>query len=975
MENIDPNRFYSNIFDNYFNKSDNNNQKELSTTTLKPITNEENTSEIVYMVPTPPTVGVKPDTVTIDEPIYTNKGPQPFTILMNFQNDGTTSLQILNQQNLFWSDIGNCRHGQIYDPASGICRDVFCIAGYILSPQGCIADSSYNQTEYTQPIKKPSPEMNIEITLIHKLCTFEKNVNDTVKCNHPLVMTPNLEFLQGFTKNLSKNLQITNERISNISVVSHEIYNETIFNFLKRKKRDIKSEENRGAFSVIIESYESLKLSFTLLDYKKFQNETKETIILFYYLNMIALDKISFKIYNHAAFLTKVTELKESPYDGWCNSPGDEKLSFRDNFLILASFEDPKKPKYYVYVNKTQTLYGTGYYYLTVLFTKKPESLAQVVTTKKPDLLDEKDRLLLKKINFDPKHQQIYSDDDEEIYESKREIKSHISMITLSDVTDIVLDQNSTTVVSSKLLYVCNRIPKIRVECKNFETIRVRLCELKLMTDRSYCSLALKKCFLLDEYEYDPLEPESYIRVCKSHSEIKDKPFSISSLNIKADVNKTISGWVSFLSTVISLIFMFFTLFTYFMFKQIRNLPGWNIINVTLALTIGQLGFLLGSFLNLIPLVCFLLGLLTHYGFLASFFWMNVIAFDLYRNFCNKSSLVLIQSIRLKDRLPKYSLYAWIIPFLIVLTGLIFDLSVSNSKLVFKPCYSGYLKGCSYDSETYYLIKNNTDINMSKRTANESENECFLDKTDVPKILVVNGPCWIRNGMANLLYFGLPIGIIILVNGVFYFLTIYNIRKKKKEQKANLRRISKVNLPGDEDVKFYIQMACIMGFTWVIGFFLTTISPNADSPLPVEIIFNIFTYLFILLNASTGVFIFFAFLFRKDVINLYKKLLCEKLYSNEKNSMRKGSVSFIGRFEGHKRSRNRENSSSSTAIFDVSSNSNSNRTKSSISSTTSSTTEQINSLAKENIIFESDECQSVNKVNLDFPGENEEIHI
>ena len=68
--------------------------------------------------------------------IETVRGPQSLTIFMNFQNDGTTSLQVLNQNSLNWFDLGNCRHGQIFHTLTGLCVDLFCIEGYTLTAQG-----------------------------------------------------------------------------------------------------------------------------------------------------------------------------------------------------------------------------------------------------------------------------------------------------------------------------------------------------------------------------------------------------------------------------------------------------------------------------------------------------------------------------------------------------------------------------------------------------------------------------------------------------------------------------------------------------------------------------------------------------------------------------------------------------------------------------------------------------------------------
>lgn len=91
--------------------------QEPQTTTEEPLTQLKPQSSDVYVV------------------TQLTRNPQPFTILMNFQNDGTTSVQIF-QDNTYWTDQGRCRHGQIFDPVSGVCRDVFCTQGFVLRPQG-----------------------------------------------------------------------------------------------------------------------------------------------------------------------------------------------------------------------------------------------------------------------------------------------------------------------------------------------------------------------------------------------------------------------------------------------------------------------------------------------------------------------------------------------------------------------------------------------------------------------------------------------------------------------------------------------------------------------------------------------------------------------------------------------------------------------------------------------------------------------
>lgn len=127
---VNPSDFLHN-YENWFNEKQV--EKPETTTEQSVLTqNYENYTTLFEYFPTlrPPHLG-SGQTQTI-------KGPQSLTIFMNFQNDGTTSLQILSENNLNWFDLGNCRHGQIFHAATQLCVDLFCIEGYILTSQGNI---------------------------------------------------------------------------------------------------------------------------------------------------------------------------------------------------------------------------------------------------------------------------------------------------------------------------------------------------------------------------------------------------------------------------------------------------------------------------------------------------------------------------------------------------------------------------------------------------------------------------------------------------------------------------------------------------------------------------------------------------------------------------------------------------------------------------------------------------------------------
>lgn len=172
--------------------------------------------------------------------------------------------------------------------------------------------------------------------------------------------------------------------------------------------------------------------------------------------------------------------------------------------------------------------------------------------------------------------------------------------------------------------------------------------------------------------------------------------------------SETLPAWLSFILTLISTTLLIMCLVTYALFNELRNIPGWNIINLSMALTLAQLSFMLGSYVDDVsPIMCFFNSLTIHYGYLATFFWMNVIAFDLFRNFRDKASHVLIHSLTLKDRLPKYAFYGWLSPLAIVVLAVIVDLSLMNQSSPYRPCYAGYLPGCQIktylNATSFYL--------------------------------------------------------------------------------------------------------------------------------------------------------------------------------------------------------------------------------------------------------------------------------
>ena len=80
-------------------------------------------------------------------------------------------------------------------------------------------------------------------------------------------------------------------------------------------------------------------------------------------------------------------------------------------------------------------------------------------------------------------------------------------------------------------------------------------------------------------------------------------------------------------------------------------------------------------------------------------------------------------------------------------------------------------------------------------------------------------------------------------------------------------------VPGEYDVKIYMRMAVLAGFGWTIGFILF-ILPDGQEGFKLYLVAT-FKYLFILLNATPGLFIFVVYVCNRRVLSLYRQLFTQ----------------------------------------------------------------------------------------------------
>lgn len=266
-----------------------------------------------------------------------------------------------------------------------------------------------------------------------------------------------------------------------------------------------------------------------------------------------------------------------------------------------------------------------------------------------------------------------------------------------------------------------------------------------------------------------------------------------------------VQGYLTIALTVISLLGLAVQLIVYTVFKELQNTPGKCLMCLSASLLVSQLLFVIGANMNEIDGLCKAIAIIIHFGFLAYFFWMNVMAFDIFRSFTSAKSQSFYSSRKrtVSKRFIHYSLYAWMSPLLIVLISIILEFAKVEQVM---PDYG----------------------------------KAF---------------CWFGNKNSQLIFFVVPVSLLILSDIIFFCLTvreIYKVNEGSRKIKMTKNNAEKKRLG------LYIKLAFIMGFTWILGFVATLLRNT------------VVWYIFVVLNSLQGLWIFITFVCTAKVMNLIK---------------------------------------------------------------------------------------------------------
>lgn len=330
---------------------------------------------------------------------------------------------------------------------------------------------------------------------------------------------------------------------------------------------------------------------------------------------------------------------------------------------------------------------------------------------------------------------------------------------------------------------------------------------------------------MLHPEDYEPIEVGQNVSICSIQP---DSYFKYAS---------TGQHYMSDICLAISVVCLAFHIIVHMILPKLRNLPGKNLLSLSCALFMAQLLFLTGIGLRdtVGYRLCATLGVLTHWFYLAAFFWMNVMGFDICRTFTGS----LIRHRGMQGRGQRctfifYSLYAWGFPTLVVSLGIMLDLTHLMDD--YAPEYGTRL-------------------------------------------------CWISNKTGLGFFFIVPVAVLLLENMILFSLTVFSILKQRRaarfavDKKQSYRKAGesksvteRLQLPpgptaptapmrhsstanSKQKIRFilYIKLGLIMGMGWIFGF----IAALAKIPA--------LWYPFIFFNALQGAFIFVAFCCKRKI--------------------------------------------------------------------------------------------------------------
>ncbi|XP_056017805.1 adhesion G protein-coupled receptor E2-like [Ostrea edulis] len=321
----------------------------------------------------------------------------------------------------------------------------------------------------------------------------------------------------------------------------------------------------------------------------------------------------------------------------------------------------------------------------------------------------------------------------------------------------------------------------------------VRQNEFELINSTTIFLFSLNRTM----HDFTLSENESDAYVCINGTKIDDQ---ITSTRLTIYFTKE-ERLLSFVGGILSTACLLVCFTVYVCSPKLHNVPGKNLMCLMASLFVAQLLHLIAPFIFEMKNqgLCKAISIVTHFAFLAAFFWMNVMSFDIFFTFSTGFTNSGERGGSSK-RVRFYWLYAWLGAVIIVGSAASVEYTSDSS---FKPGYG-------------------------------------------------DGVCWISNSRGLIVFFLVPIAILLFSNFVFFIISAISIHTSFKKTSRILKRKNTCKL------FIYIKLSVVMGLTWCFGFSAAATNSQA------------LWYLFIVFNTLQGFFIATFFVCTKKVFQIVR---------------------------------------------------------------------------------------------------------
>lgn len=264
---------------------------------------------------------------------------------------------------------------------------------------------------------------------------------------------------------------------------------------------------------------------------------------------------------------------------------------------------------------------------------------------------------------------------------------------------------------------------------------------------------------------------------------------------------------------LLSVPFLIATFVVYAFIPELRNLHGMCLMAYCSGLIVAYIFLaylkIQSGQMRIAMTGCVIIAFIVYYAFQSSFFWLNVMCFDIWRTFSGYRGSSTSKR-RETRRFTIYSAYAWGIP--LVLTAVTIGMQYANlPPSVIKPG--------------------------------------FGDRR-----------CWFDNWLSELIYFFAPVLVLVVCNIVFFSVTAHRIRSIKQETSIlkGSKSTSKDKMKNDKQrFSLYLKLFVVMGINWSVELISFAVGGS-----------NLYWVIIDISNIMLGFFIFMIFVWKKKVRNL-----------------------------------------------------------------------------------------------------------